>query len=80
VQLEIKQTEMQPKVDDNIFCIIFRENWFNHCLTPEMERRIKRMQSEAKIDYYIMERTNKQVLQCFNHGVSQMKQREQAIE
>jgi hypothetical protein len=38
------------KVDDNIFCIMncFRENWFNHCLTPEMERRIKRLESEAK--------------------------------
>jgi hypothetical protein len=73
---------MQPKVDDNIFCIMncFRENWFNHCLTLEMERRIKRLQSEAKIDYHKMERTNKQALQCFNHGVAQMKQREQAIE
>jgi hypothetical protein len=45
-----------------------------------MERRIKRLQSEAKIDYHNMERTNKQALQCFNHGVAQMKQMEQAIE
>jgi hypothetical protein len=27
-----------------------------------------------------MERTNKQALQYFNHGVAQMKQREHAIE
>jgi hypothetical protein len=45
-----------------------------------MERRIKQLQSKAKIDYHKMERTNKQALQCFNHGVAQMKQREQAIE
>jgi hypothetical protein len=31
------------KSDDNIFCIMkcSRENWFNNCLTPKMERRIK---------------------------------------
>jgi hypothetical protein len=45
-----------------------------------MEREIKRLQPEAKIDYHKMERTNKQALQYFNRGVAQMKQREHAIE
>jgi hypothetical protein len=45
-----------------------------------MERTIKRLQSEAKIDYHKMERTNKQALQCFNYGVAQMKQRKQENE